>query len=124
MALTLGPLSLDAGINPAQALVIRHAYARESEESGLTGLHADLTHAEILEYTQNQSSDTRRFPVLPPRLWVVFIKEGGDQARLSSVVENHGEVGNNGIIRTPSPSTWPTCGTGSSSGGSLRAPGG
>lgn len=100
MALTLGPLLLDAGIDPAQTLVIRHAYARESEESGLTGLHADSTHAEILEYSRNQSSDTRRFPAVPPRWWVVFIKEGGDQARLWSVVENHGEVANNGVIRT------------------------
>lgn len=100
MALTLGPLLVDAGIDVAQALVIRHAFAQESEESGLTGLHADSTHAEIFDYTRKQSADTRRFPAVPPRFWVVFIKEGGDQARLWSVVENRGEVANNGIIRT------------------------
>ncbi|MBT2486396.1 GIY-YIG nuclease family protein [Microbacterium sp. ISL-108] len=100
MALTLGPLLLDAGIDPARALVIRHAFTQESEESGLTGLHADSTHAEILEYTRNQSADTKRFPAVPPGIWVVFIKEGGDQARLWSVVENRGELANNGIIRT------------------------
>lgn len=100
MALTFGPLLLDAGIDPARALVIRHAFAQESEESGLTGLHADSTHAEILEYTRNQSADTKRFPAVPPGMWVVFIKEGGDQARLWSVVENRGEIANNGIIRT------------------------
>lgn len=100
MPLTLGPLLVDAGIDPAQALVIRHAFAQESEESGLTGLHADSTHAEILEYTRRQSSDTRRFPTTPPKWWVVFIKEGGDQARLWAVLENRGEVANNGIIRT------------------------
>lgn len=54
MPLTLGPLLIDAGIDLSQALVIRHAYARESEESGLVGLHADSTHAEILEYTRNR----------------------------------------------------------------------
>jgi hypothetical protein len=43
MALTLGPLLIDAGIDPLQALVIRHAFAQETEESGLTGLHADST---------------------------------------------------------------------------------
>lgn len=100
MTLTLRPLLIDAGIDPNRALVIRHAFAQESEESGLTGLHADSTHAEILEYTRRQSADTRRFPAAPPPLWVVFIKEGGDQARLWSVLDNRGEVENNGIIRT------------------------
>ncbi|SIS17735.1 GIY-YIG nuclease family protein [Microbacterium sp. RURRCA19A] len=100
MPLTLGPLLIDAGIEPAQALVIRHAFVTEPEESGLTGLHADSTHAEIFSYTGTQSSDTRRFPALPPRYWVVFIKEGGDQARLWSVVENRGEVSRDEIRRT------------------------
>lgn len=100
MPLTLGPLLIDAGIDPTQALVIRHAFVTEPEESGLTGLHADSTHAEIFSYTGTQSSDPRRFPALPPRYWVVFIKEGGDQARLWSVVENRGEVSRDEIRRT------------------------
>lgn len=100
MTLTLGPLLVDAGIDPSQALVIRHAFTQEPEESGLQGLHADSTHAEILDYTRNQSTDARRFPAVPPRIWVVFIREGGDQARLWSVVENRGEIANNGILRT------------------------
>ncbi|WP_036318646.1 GIY-YIG nuclease family protein [Microbacterium sp. B24] len=100
MPLTLRPLLVDAGVDPSQALVIRHAFAQESEESGLTGLHADSTHAEILDYTRNQSTDVRRFPAVPPPLWVVFIREGGDQARLWSVVENRGEIARNGILRT------------------------
>lgn len=100
MSLTLGPLLLDAGINPAQTLVIRHAYVREHEDSGLQGIHADSTNAEILEYTRTQSANTMRFPANPPRLWVVFLREGGDQARLWAVVENRGEVSSNGILRT------------------------
>lgn len=100
MPLTLGPLLIDAGIDPAQALVIRHAFVTEPEESGLIGLHAGSTHAEIFSYTSTQSSDTRRFPAMPPRYWVVFIKEGGDQARLWSVVENRGEVSRDEIRRT------------------------
>lgn len=100
MSLTLGPLLVDAGIDPAQALVIRHAFVQEPEESGLIGLHADSTHAEIFEYTRHQSADTRRFPRVPPRFWVVFIREGGDQARLWSVLENRGEISSNGTIRT------------------------
>lgn len=100
MTLTLGPLLVDAGIDPAQALVIRHAFVTEPEESGLTGLHADSTHAEILAYTATQSSDTRRLPAMPPRYWVVFIKEGGDQARLWSVVENRSETARDDIRRS------------------------
>lgn len=100
MPLTLGPLLIDAGIDPTQALVIRHAFVTEPEERGLTGLHADSTHAEILAYTATQSSDTRRFPAIPPRFWVVFIKEGGDRARLWSVVENHGELARDDVRRT------------------------
>jgi hypothetical protein len=47
-----------------------------------------------------QSANVRSFPAAPPPVWVVFIKEGGDQARLWSVVENRGEISSNGIIRT------------------------
>ena len=100
MALSLGPLLVDAGIDPAMALVIRHAYVREHEDSGLAGIHADSTDAEILEYTRTQSAKSRIFPATPPQLWVVFLREGGDQARLWSVVENRGELTNDGVLRT------------------------
>lgn len=99
MALTLSPILLDAGINLTDSLVIRHAYVREHEDSGLSGIHADSTGEEILEYTRNQSSNIRRFPAVPPRFWVVFIREGGDQARLWGVVENRGEISNDGVRR-------------------------
>ena len=99
MALTLGPILLDAGIDLSDALVIRHAYVREHEDSGISGIHADSTDAEILEYTRNQSANPRRFPADPPRFWVVFIREGGDQARLWAVVDNRGEVANDGVRR-------------------------
>lgn len=99
MALTLGPILLDAGIDLSDSLVIRHAYVREHEDSGISGIHADSTDEEILEYTRNQSANTRRFPEVPPRYWVVFIREGGDQARLWAVVENGGEIANDGVRR-------------------------
>lgn len=100
MALALGPLLLDAGIDLSDALVIRHAYVREHEDSGTSGIHADSTDEEILAYTREQSASTRRFPMRPPRFWVVFIREGGDQARLWAVVENCGEIANDGARRT------------------------
>jgi hypothetical protein len=100
MTLTLGPILQSAGIEPNEVHVIRHAFVREHEESGLPGIHADSTDAEILQYTSQQSARPRVFPVDPPLTWVVFIREGGDRARLWSVLENRGEVSNNGTLRT------------------------
>lgn len=93
MALTLGPILADAGIDLGDAIVIRHAYTEAD------GIHADSTDDEILAYTAGQSALPSKFPAAPPRYWVVFIREGGGEARLWSVVENQGEVWNNGVRR-------------------------
>ncbi|MFI9412852.1 GIY-YIG nuclease family protein [Nocardia gamkensis] len=100
MTLTLGPILHSAGIDPLAAQVIRHAYVKEHEDTGLQGIHADSSDEEILAYTRQQSANPRIFPTVPPRIWVVFIREGGDRARLWSVVENRGEVSNDGALRT------------------------
>ena len=111
MTLTLGSILLSAGINPADAQAIRHAFVREHEDTGLPGIHADSTDAEILAYTSQQSAKPRIFPADPPKLWVVFVREGGDRARLWSVLENRGEVSNDGALRTfdlvASSKAWP-----------------
>lgn len=100
MTLTLEPILRSAGIDPAEAHAIRHAFVREHEDTGLPGIHADSTDDEILAYTCQQSAKPRMFPALPPRLWVVFIREGGDRARLWCVLDNRGEVSNDGALRT------------------------
>lgn len=100
MTLTLGPIMHSAGIEPADAQAIRHAYVREHEDTGAQGIHADSTDDEILNYTRHQSADPQRFPLSPPRFWIVFIREGGDRARLWSVVENRGEISNDGARRS------------------------
>ena len=100
MTLTLGSILHSAGIDPNDTQVIRHAYVREHEDTGLQGIHADSTNQEILRYTSEQSAKQRIFPVVPPPIWVVFVREGGDRARLWSVVENRGEVSNDGTLRT------------------------
>ena len=100
MALTLDPIVRSAGLNPAEVQVIRHAFVREHEDSGGRGIHADSTDEEILIYTSQQSANSRVFPMNPPRLWIVFIREGGNLARLWSVVENRGEFSNDGTLRT------------------------
>lgn len=100
MTLTLEPILQSAGIRLDEAMVIRHAWVREHEDTGLRGIHADSTHDEILEYTSEQSAKPRVFPVSPPRTWVVFIREGGDRARLWAVLNNNGETTNDGMQRT------------------------
>lgn len=100
MTLTLGPILLSAGIAPAEAQAIRHAYVREHEDTGLPGIHADSTDEEILAYTSQQSARGRIFPAEPPPIWVVFVREGGDRARLWSVLENRGEISSDGALRT------------------------
>ncbi|QIK84067.1 GIY-YIG nuclease family protein [Sanguibacter sp. HDW7] len=100
MALTLDAILRNDGIDPADTQAIRHAFVREHEDLGLPGLHADSTDDEILSYRLRQSAAPGRFPAVPPRLWVVFIREGGDRARLWSVLENRGELSDDGVLRT------------------------
>ncbi|SCX38004.1 hypothetical protein SAMN03159343_0265 [Klenkia marina] len=100
MPLVVGDVLRSAGIDPEETQAIRHAFVREHEDTGLPGLHADSTHEEILEYTRRQSAQPRIFPASPPRFWVVFMREGGDRARLWSVLENRGELSTDGVERT------------------------
>jgi hypothetical protein len=100
VTLTLGSILQSAGIDPHAAQAIRHAYVREHEDTGLQGIHADSSDQEILLYTSQQSAKPRIFPPVPPAIWVVFVREGGDRARLWSVVENRGELSNDGALRT------------------------
>lgn len=99
MPLTFAPIIASAGIDTADALVIRHAYV-PLHEDGTPGVHADSTDAEIMAYTSGQSANPRIFPAIPPKTWIVFLPEGGDRARLWSVLHNHGETSNNGVRRT------------------------
>lgn len=100
MTLTLELILQSAGIRLEEVMVVRHAYVRLHEDTGLQGLHAHSTDSEILQYTSQQSAKPRVFPRLPPKFWVVFTPEGGDRARLWAVLENRGEASNNGVLRT------------------------
>lgn len=97
--LTFHSIMVSAGLDPARVLAIRHAYIQEPKASGLQGIHADSTDAEILFYTSRQSATPRRFPATPPGHWAVFIPEGGDRARLWAVVENRSELPRSGPLR-------------------------
>lgn len=99
MTLTFATVLDAAGIDASEALVIRHAYV-PIHEDGVHGIHGDSTVDEIMEYTSTQSASPRVFPAAPPPIWIVFLPEGGDRARLWAVVRNHGEVTNDGELRT------------------------
>lgn len=101
MTLTLESILEAAGINPVDALVMRHVFIPLHKDTNTTGISADSTDEEILAYTAEQSSNPRSFPSNPPRFWLVFIREDSQQARLWKVVKNHGEVpgSNNGVRR-------------------------
>lgn len=100
MTLTLGPILHSVGIEPGEAHVIRHAYVPVHKDTGEPGIHADSTDDEILRYTSQQSAKPGGFPLVPPGIWVVFLRESGRRARLWSVLENRGETSNDGVQRT------------------------
>lgn len=97
MTLTFAQILDSAGIDPSDALAIRHAYVREQ---GAGGIHGDSSDEEVMDYTSSQSANPRAFPAAPPTVWVVFLPEGGDRARLWRVVRNRGETSNDGTRRT------------------------
>jgi hypothetical protein len=96
VTLTFGAILASAEIDPAEAMVIRHAYVRGDAYA----IHADSTAEQILAYTSGQSANPRIFPAIPPKTWVVFLPEGGDRARLWGVVTNNGEVSRSAGGRT------------------------
>ncbi len=98
MALTLGTILQDAKIDPAEAIVIRHAYVKLHED-GNRGIQPDSTHEDILNYTRYYGAGPGTFPAVPPKYWIVFTKEGGAQARLWWVIENRGELENEFSLR-------------------------
>src|SRR5690242_10533434 len=99
MTLTFTSIMASAGIDPSETLVIRHAYV-PLHLDGTPGVHADSSDEEILDYTRVQSLNARTFPTAPPRVWIVFLPEGGDRARLWRVIINHGEIERDEANRT------------------------
>lgn len=95
-ALTLSHIlaGMGADRNPPVRLdqihIIRHTF-RPNDETALRGPE-DLTDGRVLEYTREQDISPRRFPVAPPRFWVILIADGKNRSRLWGAFENHGEL--------------------------------
>jgi hypothetical protein len=95
---TLGDALVKAGLPLAETMVIRHAYVKIHKD-GFPGINADSTFDQVLSYTSTQSRDTKVFKAKPARYWVIFLPDLGTRARLWAVVENAGEIPNDGPLR-------------------------
>lgn len=95
---TLGDALAKVGLPLAETMVIRHAYVKIHKD-GFPGINADSTFDQVLSYTSTQSRDTKVFKAKPARYWVIFLPDLGTRARLWAVVENAGEIPNDGPLR-------------------------
>lgn len=84
--LTLGHVLATTGVVLSDVVVLRHTYTIGGLETA-----ADLTPEKVLEYTRRQSINNK-LGKHPPRLWLVFIADGGRRSRLLVAYENHGEL--------------------------------
>jgi hypothetical protein len=95
---TLGDALAKAGLPLAETMVMRHAYVKVHKD-GFPGINVDSTFDEIMTFTSTQSRGPMGFKKDPARYWVVFLPELGSRARLWAVVENMGEIPNDGPLR-------------------------
>ena len=84
--LTLGRLFHMAGLALSDIIVLRHT----PTDDGLRDLD-NLTSEEVLEYTRWQSVGNK-LGKKPPRLWLIFIADGGLRSRFLTGYDNYGEL--------------------------------
>lgn len=85
--LVLGHLLRAFGVDPIDALVIRHTYTAD----GIRGPE-EATPDNLLTYTRRQDLRSTVFPKVPAPLWLTFMADGGTRSRLLAAYENHGEL--------------------------------
>lgn len=85
--LNLGHVLNAAGIDAADALLIRHTF----KPDGL-GSRAESTPNRVLAYTREQHLRPGKIPAVPPRWWLIFFAESGRRCRLFTVYDNQGEA--------------------------------
>src|SRR5690349_21320077 len=81
--LRLGHLLTSCGVEPADALVMRHTYDDTWLRRGDVSVKTMLAKAGLQKL---------RFGSQQPALWINFIADGGRRARFCGVFENHGEL--------------------------------
>ena len=88
--LTLGHLFNAVGLaDLSEVIVLRHTI-RSKDPTSLR----DLSEQGVLAYTRVQKLGTSIFPKTPPRLWLIFMAEGGPGtlSRFFTAYENRGEI--------------------------------
>jgi hypothetical protein len=84
--LTLGHIMAAAGLDLDDVVVVRHTYTAGGLESP-----GDLIPEKVLDYTRRQHL-SNKLGKTPPRLWLVFMADGGLRSRFLVAYENHGEL--------------------------------
>lgn len=83
--LDLGHILHAAGLAESDILCVRHTYS-----SG--GLGRDSTVEKILAFTRRQDLKPGKIPATPPRVWLIFIADGGQNSRFLTAYDNFGEI--------------------------------
>ncbi|MGV9833049.1 GIY-YIG nuclease family protein [Nocardia niigatensis] len=83
--LCLGHILAATGIDLSDIAILRHT----SNDDGLAS-PVDLTPEKVLGYTRRQLNKNSKLGKNPPRVWLVFIADGGRRSRLLAAYENHG----------------------------------
>lgn len=83
--LCLGHILAATGIDLSDIAILRHTY----NDDGLAS-PVDLTPEKVLGYTRRQLNKNSKLGKNPPRVWLVFIADGGRRSRLLAAYENHG----------------------------------
>lgn len=93
--LRLGHLLAATGLELSDVKILRHTFTKGGLESP-----SDLTPDKLLDYTRRQDLDNK-LGNTPPRIWLIFMADGGRRSRFLTAYENHGEVPSKltGILR-------------------------
>lgn len=83
--LTLGHVMAAAGLSSTDVLVVRHTFT----VGGLQG-PADLDDQTLLEYTKRQSP-ANKVGMTPPKIWLIFVADGGLRSRFLLAYDNLGD---------------------------------
>jgi len=84
--LRLGHILAATGLDLSDMVILRHTFTKGGLESP-----SDLTPDKLLDYTRRQDQNNK-LGKTPPRIWLIFMADGGRRSRFLAAYENDGEV--------------------------------